>query len=1623
MVGDAAKSKILKINENVLNKTKKALNVPDKYKTKEKNERSRMQNQKVMKKDSCTRKESRSIWQANIRPNPKEKQKKGSTKFIEVHIIPRHDEPAEDVRPVKSISFTTKRQNFATLKPGKITVDVKRQDQSKNEDQDNTIRNQKSQRETDDSMLTTTGKKNRKKAMWRRLMSKSDTSLCRTASSADDKNSTTFIGRLGGITSYEANASVGDVRPHPHGMPAPPNQPLPPLPYHQQHLTAPGTCTLPRRGLQRDNNAGKVRSPSNPPPTNRQPLPAHFRGQETSSRDRPPPYEHHMGYRDERQNHEYNIHNPHPDVRGRVYQAPPPPTYGYGSNMAINGSAYDPGAAKPVSSQQLARREEMFAHERINRFSQLSEKYRYEDNAYQPENFRPDNPSLLHIRSEQNLFVPLGRHGDGVSNGGGPPCQGKNNLIHQKNLDLSREVPRHNIDVASHSLWNVRDQDSGFDSMNSRVGESGPRSLNCPNVSHETNNFISTKSTEDLMLSSHLSNLALNSNCGPGTSGYSQSSPRKENVNIYNPSPTSMSQILPSDSIYPPSATNQSYNCQTESVTLCSMNKSGSPRKPFHQNGDMDNEIQHSRLQAARQGIHDEKVVERPFNFRSQLPSEENNVYNGSLSHERFENQRNGNFATDNMDIQLRCSGNASGRVQPITRNHSPEKIQEHSKQDTSVLFIRESNDSKQLLQHTRSFRSPDENEGTFRARQVILTRGMDAQIKREDDPKNDFQSSELHDNIVLSSRRQTFSGTSSGNFMPSSQRSKTEDGRGPPSQREFDDLIFSEEKTRNLGVDNSRQTNRLAEEDFHSNGLTVRDQPSQNRINAATTRGRLVGEDFSRPVAPVGNSRSFHPQGEKKWGESSQPGKMTERESVTREAFPQKDEKVQLRSQNEGCSDNVTPSASWMEWTQQLQAYIAWVNSQLRKKSLPLISDLRRDLQSGVVFADLIDILAGEKVAGIQREPGEFALQTMRDNIDRVLQFMAAKRIKMVQMTSKDVMEGNLKSIMRIILALAAHYKPQSVRCPSHSQKQTDQKNQNIQVGVGLGETASNDADRSAADEGKRTSGMPVSRVPVRQPHARMEKDQNGEMPLAPDKTPNLSALRRGIVGAGATDDPEGCTTPGTLRRQPSLSGSSGIPRPCSPVYENLPRRASSSRWAYDSLRASHKFQWGLGKSAGEFLKSRSPRVQPHDTSEKSSYPDQRNQSPFNASLTTSLNTSFNTSVDTDAEDARASSDSRASNSNQSPSRPAAFTFWQGLLKSGEKIEDHETKMRSGSADGRAFDTSTAAADSNDANDADSPFRYHTIHRMSGRRKLPQIPYNQPGGSGQSSVRGTTPQMGNGDPASPRHQDEAASREPEGRSQNSSPATSLTRGPTHDPWLGRPAGPSTRREEAIQDVLKDLKSTRDHLLALQALDGSAPAEGTARPTVPSSAALKRKAEGLPTAAGDEVTSRVNRGSHAPGALGSKGVREEIGLVREAIGALRTNFRSTDPNQHILDTLEQAIGVLMEKSVAGGGAPVSPADDSHYQCSSGAENGATQTKVIYFTERTVTPFMSTVFKALGQVRLRDFKQVFDRPGLHRYHFKNYDPEYGMVKEEIINDDDILPGVDGKIIAWVQEDRE
>lgn len=169
----------------------------------------------------------------------------------------------------------------------------------------------------------------------------------------------------------------------------------------------------------------------------------------------------------------------------------------------------------------------------------------------------------------------------------------------------------------------------------------------------------------------------------------------------------------------------------------------------------------------------------------------------------------------------------------------------------------------------------------------------------------------------------------------------------------------------------------------------------------------------------------------------------------------------------------------------------------------------------------------------------------------------------------------------------------------------------------------------------------------------------------------------------------------------------------------------------------------------------------------------------------------------------------------------------------------------------------------------------------------------------------------------------------------------------------------------------------------------------------------------------------------------------DLQLVRDALRSLRNSFSGHDPQHHTIDSLEQGISSLMERlhvmetqkkqERKVRGRSLRTQASSEYRASwppnstlphsqSSPAVSSTCTKVLYFTDRSLTPFMVNIPKRLGEVTLKDFKAAIDREGTHRYHFKALDPEFGTVKEEVFHDDDAIPGWEGKIVAWVEEDH-
>ncbi|XP_047647005.1 segment polarity protein dishevelled homolog DVL-1 isoform X2 [Phacochoerus africanus] len=100
---------------------------------------------------------------------------------------------------------------------------------------------------------------------------------------------------------------------------------------------------------------------------------------------------------------------------------------------------------------------------------------------------------------------------------------------------------------------------------------------------------------------------------------------------------------------------------------------------------------------------------------------------------------------------------------------------------------------------------------------------------------------------------------------------------------------------------------------------------------------------------------------------------------------------------------------------------------------------------------------------------------------------------------------------------------------------------------------------------------------------------------------------------------------------------------------------------------------------------------------------------------------------------------------------------------------------------------------------------------------------------------------------------------------------------------------------------------------------------------------------------------------------------------------------------------------------AGGGeAPVSEAR-------AGPERRAmAETKIIYHMDEEETPYLVKLPVAPERVTLADFKNVLSNRPVHAYKFffKSMDQDFGVVKEEISDDNAKLPCFNGRVVSWL-----
>ncbi|GFS27572.1 dixin-like [Elysia marginata] len=796
-----------------------------------------------------------------------------------------------------------------------------------------------------------------------------------------------------------------------------------------------------------------------------------------------------------------------------------------------------------------------------------------------------------------------------------------------------------------------------------------------------------------------------------------------------------------------------------------------------------------------------------------------------------------------------------------------------------------------------------------------------------------------------------------------------------------------------------------------------------------------------------------------------------------------------------------------------QLTAYVAWVNSQLKKKlGAHLVEDLRHDVRDGVALIDLIEVIAGEKLTNTHAAPSTTA--EMVENVEAVLQFMALNKVKMHHITTRDVVEGNLKAIMRLVLALAAHYKPNSVR---HSaQRPVTTANQNI-TGIAQGAAAAlTEARRNVTRAGHRHRRRSRHREEPRQQDPQgSDSDAPTPQPVSVSsgghrKSASMSRIsphqqfhqppprqhrhsytsslrvvgegecggdRAQLDGASASSSPASSrgTSPRTsLYLSDPPSSMEGLLYNAMNHKGNLMMTSCESDTLGDSgfsdicdnLKDTHQLLFRLqelllsgegqdpsGASPGEMEGSN-----PHETISIL-----RGRLLHAEEITGSLRSELaKTKKDClELQGEKAGLQKRLSQQEAELSEVKVALVNLELQHSQQTAEVEGVRRTLGERDQTLTDLRASCV--KQAQDRDAALAQLRGELLARDLQLSQL-RDQAGAAASSTSPGVKDQV-RGLMADLAEVEVKVDRQDRKMAQLSD---FLERAPAA-------IGDQQRRElEAINVQLRharsqlsaqgaDLSTTSPGCHALDSLEDSivqlmrkVNIAGDLNSTSPHSRSVtassayrdrQQKAFGSSTA-GRQVNNTSQNQRHSTGVGGGgcgagvannarvnsvrgQGFNNSPARGSPARQQQKTNAgggNKTSPQvsprpsagAHTLNRAGRPAGQGQRSYVTGNSSiPVAhaPRPKSHVQSS--VTEG--QTTVWYHTPHADKPSTCLIHKKLGEIRLRDFKSAVGESNLYHYYFKAYDPEYGQVKEEVFQDDDILPGFEGKIVAWLEEE--
>ncbi|XP_074521802.1 neuron navigator 2 isoform X7 [Halichoeres trimaculatus] len=113
---------------------------------------------------------------------------------------------------------------------------------------------------------------------------------------------------------------------------------------------------------------------------------------------------------------------------------------------------------------------------------------------------------------------------------------------------------------------------------------------------------------------------------------------------------------------------------------------------------------------------------------------------------------------------------------------------------------------------------------------------------------------------------------------------------------------------------------------------------------------------------------------------------------------------------------------------------YTDWANHYLAKSGHKrLIKDLQTDVTDGVLLAEIIQVVANEKIDDINGCPK--SRSQMIENIDACLSFLAAKGVNIQGLSAEEIRNGNLKAILGLFFSLSRYKQQQQQAHRQNSQ------------------------------------------------------------------------------------------------------------------------------------------------------------------------------------------------------------------------------------------------------------------------------------------------------------------------------------------------------------------------------------------------------------------------------------------------------------------------------------------------------------------------------------------------------------------------------------------------------------